>query len=433
MAMVRVRFAPSPTGTLHVGSARTALFNWLFAKHQDGTFILRIEDTDQKRSDKTFLKDITSSLTFLGIQADEGPYFQSERLAVYQEQVQRLLDSGKAVKEAGAVVFPVPAEEVTFHDLLHGDITVDTTLFERLVLMKSDGLPTYNFACVVDDALMQISHVIRGDDHIANTPKQVVLYRALGFSIPAFAHIPLIVGADRARLSKRQGATAVAEYRQVGYLSDAFVNYLALLGWSPGGNRELVSREELIQAFDLSRVRKTAAQFDQQKLDWLNSQHLKRTSVERLAELFAERLIAKGWLSNDYDRDWLKRITQLLHDRMRVLSDLEEENAFFFQDIPAYEPEAVANFLSGEPIVQQLIELRSRLGLLDSFDTTAVESVVRGLVAEKSLTAKALIHPIRVALTGRSVSPPLFEVMSILGKDRVLRRLEHATQLTAHR
>ncbi|MBI3021549.1 MAG: glutamate--tRNA ligase, partial [Candidatus Omnitrophica bacterium] len=199
---VRVRFAPSPTGKLHVGSARTALFNWLFAKHSGGTFILRIEDTDQKRSNPAVLEDIYAGLAFLGIHADEGPIFQSQRLALYQEQAQRLLQSGTAIEKDGAVVFPVLPQQVTFRDFLRGDITVDTTLFESLVLMKSDGSPTYNFACVVDDALMQVSHVIRGDDHIANTPKQLVLYQALGFPLPVFAHIPLIVGADRARLSK---------------------------------------------------------------------------------------------------------------------------------------------------------------------------------------------------------------------------------------
>jgi glutamyl/glutaminyl-tRNA synthetase len=269
---VRVRFAPSPTGALHVGSARTALFNWLFARHHGGTFLLRIEDTDQKRSTPASLEDITQGLAYLGITVDEGPYFQSQRLSLYTEQAERLLQVGRAIRQDGAVMFPVNPQQVTFTDLLHGTITVDTSLFETIVLIKSDGLPAYNFACVVDDALMQISHVIRGDDHIANTPKQLLLYEALGFPLPVFAHLPLIVGVDRARLSKRDGATSVTAYRQAGYLSAAFVNYLALLGWAPGGNRELVPPEEIVQLFDLSRVRTSAAQFDQHKLDWLNSQ-----------------------------------------------------------------------------------------------------------------------------------------------------------------
>ena len=427
---VRVRFAPSPTGTLHVGSARTALFNWLFAKHERGTFILRIEDTDLKRSSPAFLEDIYASLAFLGITADEGPYFQSQRLRFYQEHAERLLQAGKALRKEGAVVFPVAPQQVTFTDLLHCDITVDTTLFESLVLMKSDGSPTYNFACVVDDALMQISHVIRGDDHIANTPKQVVLYQALGFPLPIFVHIPLIVGADRARLSKRQGATSVAEYRQVGYLAEAFINYLALLGWAPGGNRELVPPQELIALFDLSKVRKAAAQFDQRKLDWLNSQYLKQTPRAKLAELLAQRVIARGWLMNDYDRAWMERIAGLVQDRLKVLEDIEEQHSFFFQEPPQYHEEAVNQFIRQDGVAKRLLALKDRLSRLPSFETSAIEETTRALISEEQLPSKDLIHPARVAVTGRSVSPPLFEVISILGKEKVLRRLEYAaTQL----
>ena len=429
---VRVRFAPSPTGTLHVGSARTALFNWLFAKHHKGTFILRIEDTDQKRSNPAFLDDIYASLAFLGIHADEGPIFQSQRLELYQEQSRRLLAEGKAVEREGAIMFTTTPQQVTFHDLLHGDITTDTTLFESIVLMKSDGSPTYNFACVVDDALMTISHVIRGDDHIANTPKQVLLYRALGFPPPLFAHIPLIVGADRARLSKRFGATSVNEYQQVGYLPEAFINYLVLLGWAPGGNRELASPEELVELFDLAKVRKTAAQFDQRKLDWLNSQYLKRTPVSTLADLLAQRLIAKGWLTNGYDRARLERITTLLQDRLRVLEEIEDEHAFFFQE-PEYQEEAVAKFLRQDGVSQRLLELRDRLSRLPAFDTAQVEAVTRGLIAEQQLQPKDLIHPARVAVTGRAVSPPLFESMSILGQATVLKRLDYAATKLAGR
>ena len=429
--MVRVRFAPSPTGTLHVGSARTALFNWLFAKHHQGTLILRIEDTDQQRSNAAFLTDILESLAYLGIHADEGPFFQSQRLALYHRYADQLLHQGKAVKQEGAVIFPVPPQQVSFTDLIHGEITVDTSLFERLVLIKSDGLPAYNFACVVDDADMQITHVIRGDDHIANTPKQLLLYQALGFDPPQYAHIPLIVGADRARLSKRQGATAVAEYRAVGYLPEAFVNYLALLGWSPGGNRELVEPQELIQAFELSRVRKTAAQFDQQKLDWLNSQYIKRASLERLTALLAERLVAKGWVAHDVDRAWLSRIAALLRDRLKNLQQVEEEHRFFFAEPIPYDEAAVAQFLRCDGVSDNLLALKERLSRLSSFDASAVEGVTRELIAQRNLQAKDLIHPARVAVTGRAVSPPLFEVMTILGKEKTLRRLEYAaTQLT---
>ena len=268
---------------------------------------------------------------------------------------------------------------------------------------------------------------------LTSRPKQLVLYEALGLPPPQYAHIPLIVGADRARLSKRTGATAVADYRQVGYLPDAFVNYLALLGWSPGGNRELISRQELVELFDISRVRKTAAQFDQQKLDWLNSQHVKHMPVDRLTELIAERLIAKGVLPASYDRAWLSRIAALLQDRIKVLEELEEEHGFFFQETPAYQPEAVEQFLAADGVAEQLLALKDRLQPLPSFETSSVEQATRAFIAERGLAPKALIHPIRVAVTGRAVSPPLFEVMSIVGKEKVLSRLEHAaTQLAKH-
>lgn len=426
---VRVRFAPSPTGSLHVGSARTALFNWFFAKHEQGTFILRIEDTDRKRSDPSHLKDILESLAFLGIQADEGPSFQSERSDLYRLHAKRLLATGAAVEEDGAVIFKVSPKQVTFTDLLRGTITVDASLFESLVLLKSDGMPAYNFACVVDDADMKISHVIRGDDHIANTPKQVVLFEALGFAPPQFVHIPLIVGADRARLSKREGATSVTEYRKAGYLPEAFVNYLALLGWSPGEDREYMPPAEIVKLFDLSRVKKAAAYFDQRKLDWLNGEYLKRTPVPSLAELLAQRLIAKGWLTKDYDRPWLERLAALVQDRLKVLSDIEEQHGFFFVEPIAYDEEAVAKFLRQDAMGARLLELKAQLESLPAFDTDSVEQVIRGMIAAHGLTTKQLIHPTRVAVTGRAVSPPLFETMSILGKAKVLARLEKAAEL----
>ena len=423
---VRVRFAPSPTGTLHVGSARTALFNWLYARRHHGTLILRIEDTDQKRSNPAFVQDILDSLAYLGITADEGPFYQSRRMELYRKYADQLMASGKAVKQESAVMFNVPPARVSFDDLIHGEITVDTSLFETLVLMKSDGTPTYNFACVVDDADMQITHVIRGDDHIANTPKQVVLYQALGFTPPKFAHIPLIIGADRARLSKRTGATAVADYRAVGYLPEAFANYLALLGWSPGGDREMVEPNELTTLFEIDRVRKTAAQFDQRKLDWLNGQYIKKISLDRLTDLIAGRLIGLGLLAKDYDRAWLSRIAALVRDRMKTLSDMEDEHKFFFEDPPVYQPEAVDQFLRQPGMGEHLAALKERLERLASFETERIEHATRELITERGVEPKALIHPVRVAVTGRAVSPPLFETMSILGKTKVVNRLEYA-------
>ena len=314
---------------------------------------------------------------------------------------------------------------MAFTDSLRGRITIDTSLFESLVLMKSDGLPTYNFACVVDDALMKISHVIRGDDHIANTPKQVVLFEALGYPLPEFTHIPLIVGADRARLSKREGAASVLEYQRAGYLPEAFFNYLALLGWAPGENRELVPPQEIALLFDLKRVRKAAAQFDQRKLDWLNGQYIKALPLARLADLLAERLTRRGWLTPGYDRSYLERVAGLVRDRLRTLADIEEEHAFFFQE-PAYQEEAVTQFLRHNGIGHQLAQLTGRLKALRSFEAASVEEAVRRFSEEANLEPKQLIHPVRVAVTGRAVSPPLFETLSILGQATVVARLEHA-------
>ena len=428
--VVRTRFAPSPTGTLHVGSARTALFNWFYAKHHHGAFILRIEDTDQKRSNEIYVKDILESLAYLGIQADEGPYFQSQRAAQYHQYAEQLVSAGKATKQDQAVIFAVPPQQITFNDVLHGDITVDTSLFEQLVLMKSDGSPTYNFACVVDDAMMNITHVIRGDDHIANTPKQLLLYQALGFAPPQFAHIPLIVGADRARLSKRTGATAVADYRAVGYLPEAFMNYLALLGWSPGGNKEFMSPLELVESFELSRVRKTAAQFDQQKLDWLNGQHIKHASIERLADLITGRLFDKGLLKPGFDGARIARIASLVRDRLKTLDQIENEHVYFFMEPIPYDEQAVCQFLRQPKVDEHLLALQERLIASPAFDAADIERIARELIAQRQLQPKDLIHPARVAVTGRAVSPPLFEVMSILGKDTTLKRLDYAaTQL----
>ncbi len=422
---VRVRFAPSPTGTLHVGSARTALFNWLFAKHEGGTFILRVEDTDQKRSDKKFLEDIFGNLDFLGITTDEGPYYQSERFDIYRKYAQQLLDEGKAVEEDGAIVFKVPLQSVTFKDVLRKDITVQTDLFDSLVLMKSDGSPAYNFCCVVDDALMKITHVVRGDDHIANTPKQVVLYKALGFEVPLWVHIPLIVGPDRARLSKRTGATSIIEYRKQGYLPEALFNYLSLLGWSPGDNREMVSPEEIVKLFDIKRVKKTAAMFDMKKLEWLNSKYIKEKPTKELAPLLAERLLEAKMIESDYDQVWFERVVDVSKDRMRLLQDIVTQYAFFFCEIPEYKEEAVEKHLTQEGIEKTLSDLAGLLKTAEPFDTETCEKIVRAYQEEQGLETKQLIHPVRVAITGSAVSPPLFDVMSVLGKDRVLKRLEH--------
>jgi len=274
---MRVRFAPSPTGYLHIGGARTCLFNWLYARAKGGSFVLRIEDTDQARSKKEYLEEILFSLKWLGLDWDELHY-QSQRFDIYREVAKKLLDAGLAYKAedgSGAVIFRMPQKSLEIDDMIHGKITFDTGLIKDQVLIKSDQSPTYNFACVVDDAAMQITHIIRGDDHISNTPKQVVLYEALGYPLPKFAHIPMILGAGGGRMSKRAGATAISEYRAMGFLSGALVNYLMLLGWSPGNNQEIIALKDAVAKFDIQDANKTAATFDMNKLLWLNSQYIK--------------------------------------------------------------------------------------------------------------------------------------------------------------
>src|SRR3989338_2168415 len=311
MSEVRVRFAPSPTGYLHIGSARTALFNWLFARHEGGKFFLRIEDTDKERSKQEFLEEILGSLKWLGLDWDDELVFQSKRTAYYREIAEKLLKEDQAYYEEKAIRFRVPKTgKVAFDDLLHGRIEFDLeqhgSLAEDLVIFKSDGSPTYNFAVVCDDAQMGITHVIRGDDHISNTPKQLPLYEALGFKKPIFCHIPLILGSDRSRMSKRHGATSIRDYLEAGFLPEAIVNYLALLGWSPGNNQELIDRGELVKKFDLKRVLKTGAVFGKDKLEWMNGQYVRKLSVAELTNRLVPFLQKRGYKTED--RVWLERL-----------------------------------------------------------------------------------------------------------------------------
>ncbi|OHB96797.1 MAG: glutamate--tRNA ligase, partial [Planctomycetes bacterium RIFCSPLOWO2_12_38_17] len=319
---VRVRFAPSPTGYLHIGGARTALFNWLFARHNKGVFILRVEDTDQQRSTEESTKAIFDSMKWLGLDWDEGPYYQSQRLSIYKQYAERLVEHGKAFYDTDAegrkaIRFRMQDEITEFNDLIHGAITFDAALIEDFVILKADGFPTYNFACVVDDADMGITHIIRGDDHISNTPKQIALYKAFGFKMPEFAHIPMILGEDGSRLSKRHGATSVTEYRDKGYLSHALVNFLSLLGWSPGNDQEIISITEMIEKFTLKRVNKTSAQFNNTKLDWMNGQYIKNTPVEELTPEVKAFFEKSGINTAEYTTEWFKNLVSLYHERFK--------------------------------------------------------------------------------------------------------------------
>ncbi|WP_027369661.1 glutamate--tRNA ligase [Desulfovermiculus halophilus] len=461
---VVTRFPPSPTGNLHIGGARTALFNWLLARSQGGKFILRIEDTDVERSTWEMTEGILESMRWLGMDWDEGPYFQSQRLDVYNEHIERLLASGKAYycqcsadeveamrEEARAkglkpkyngrcrelglgpgpgrvVRLKAPLDgETGFEDLVRGYNRVDNRELDDFVLRRADGMPTYNLAVVVDDALMGMTHILRGDDHMSNTPKQVLLYQALGFDLPSFGHVPMILGPDKKKLSKRHGAMSVLEYRDRGYLPQAVLNTLVRLGWSHG-DQELFEPEELISLFSLHNLGKSACVFNPEKLDWVNSQHIKNSPPADLVPLLAEQLQRKELPVPD--AAYLEQVIPLLQPRAATMADMADQAAVFVlsdEDI-AYDPDLVGKVLTAEvrPHLQALIE---RLQGLASFDQSALEESIRAYLEETGIKFKLLAQPIRVAVTGKKASPGLFETMEVLGKAHVLRRMERALQV----
>jgi len=432
---VRVRFAPSPTGSLHIGSARTALFNWLFARHEKGTFILRVEDTDLLRSEESHMKTILDSLEWLGLDWDEGPILQSSRFELYDDFAKKLLQKDLAYLDEGAVRLRMPKKKMVVKDLIHGEMVFDLAAeaqFEDLVITKSNGTPTYNFACVVDDALMKITHVIRGDDHISNTPKQLAIYESLGFPIPLFAHIPLILGEDRSRLSKRTGATSITEFRDLGYLPEAIVNYLALLGWSPKNNREVVPPKELIEEFSIVKVNKNAAIFNNDKLDWINLQYMKTAETKRLVALTRSLLEKEGYAGRVSEAQ-LEEVLTLFKTRLKTLRELLDMGRFLFEEKVTYGEEAAKELLGNPKLASDFQEISSRLEKLPSFETEKIEEVIRGYIAEKNVPAKEIIHPVRVAVTGGTVSPGLFELLAVTGKEKTVKNLRFAVEwITSH-
>lgn len=421
--MVRVRFAPAPTGFLHIGSARTALFNWLFARHNGGVFILRIEDTDRARSKTEYLDEICESLKWLGMNWDEDLYFQTKRLDIYRDYAERLLKEDKAYQEEGklggekAIILRMPKGNLKMEDLIHGSVIFDMSLQKDLVLMKSDGYPAYNFACVVDDYEMKITHVIRGDDHISNTPKQLAVYQALGIEPPKFAHIPLILGTDRSRMSKRHGATSISEYKQMGFLPEAMVNYISLLGWAPADNREILSLDEIIKEFSLERVGKTGAVFDINKLTWMNGEYIRTKDASE---------IIKDLNINVSEEIKVEEVVELFKPRAKTLKELADSIALFFADKVEYDEAAVKSVLEKEGVKAKLNALIEKFGALDNFELQNIENCVRNLAAELGIKAADLIHPIRVAVTGRTVGAGLFETVALLGKEKTLARLKGA-------
>ena len=479
----RVRFAPSPTGYLHVGGARTALFNWLFARRLGGVFVLRIEDTDLQRSSDEMVAGILDGLRWLGLDWDEGPlsggafgpYLQSERLDRHRAMAERLVAGGhayycyctadelKAKREAGeaatgawrydrtcaaltdvdvaarerdriphVVRFRVPEGAAGFDDLVHGRIEFDGANLEDFVLLRSDGQPTYQLSVVSDDVEMKITHVVRGDDHISNTPKQILLYRAAGAAVPKFAHVPLILGADKKRLSKRHGATSVTEYAKQGYLPEAMFNFLSLLGWSPGGDQEIFSREALVQAFALEGISGGNAVFNVEKLDWFNQQHLMRLPPDELAMRVKPWLEAAALWRDDYLGDrhaWFLAVLELLRPRARRLDEFAAQGALFFSDAIEYDAAAVEKHLKAPGTDAHLEAIDAALNALDTFDPASTESSLRAIADARGVKAGVLIHAVRVAITGKTASPGLFDVLALLGRDRVRARIAAARRL----
>jgi len=429
MSDIRTRFAPSPTGHLHIGSVRTALFSYLYAHSQGGTFLLRIEDTDRERSKPEFTKAIFEDLAWLGLMYDKEVVRQSERIKIYKEHANRLIKEGKASRPdpaTEAVTFSVPKKKIVVHDIVHGDVEFDTELFDDIVIMKSDGTPTYSFACVVDDHAQAITHVIRGDDHLSNTPRQWLLYEALGFKPPKVAHIPLITGADHAPLSKRHSHVALNYYRAQGYLPEAVLNYLALLGWSPGGNQEFILLDEMKKKFRLKAVGKTNAAFDEQKLAWLNGQHLKALSADDYLARFRRFVEEEKGFELGVDMAYACSVALLFQSRIRVYKDLAVLATYCFQDKIAYNAGAAAKYLTPEAKGRLMRYHEALSGLRDFNDKAALEDKLRNLAEGEGVTAAEWIHPTRVALTGNTVSPSLFALMKVLGKAKVLERLERA-------
>jgi len=421
--MVRVRFAPSPTGFLHMGGARTALFNWMYAKAQGGQFILRIEDTDKVRSKPEYLEEILESMKWLGLSWDEF-YKQSDRFDLYRQYADKLLSEGKAYKDGEAFVLKVPEKTIKIYDLIRGEIIVDSKEIKDQVLMKSDGSPTYSFACVVDDALMEISCVIRGEDHISNTSKQILIYEALSFKIPKFAHLPLILDPEGGRMSKRAGATAVTEYRAQGYLSQAIVNYLMLLGWSPGNNQEKIQLATALKTFSIKKINKAGAAFSLEKLQWLNSQYIKEMDTALLADAL-KPLVAAKYPQAHIDGKDLEHMAQLYKGRMNTLLDFLDWTDFIFSDQVHFEDDVKTKHLS-QNMSKEFDLLAERLSSIGDFNAKAAESTFRGVVGQLGIEAGVLVHPVRVSLTGKAVGPGLFDTMVILGRERTIRRLREA-------
>ncbi len=463
---VKVRFAPSPTGYLHVGGARTALFNWLFSRKEKGIFLLRIEDTDVQRSSEDMVSGILEGMKWLGLNWDEGPFFQSHRLQIYKVKAEELVNTSKAYycyclpeeieerrkkaesegkawmydrrclhlsekenrelssRNRKAIRFKVPEGKTKFYDVIHGELEFENKNIEDFVLLKSDGYPTYHLSVVVDDIDMEITHVIRGDDHLSNTPKQIMLYHAFDKPIPIFAHLPLILGPDKKKLSKRHGHTSVLYFRDMGYHPLAMFNFLARLSWSPGEDKEIYTIEEMIERFSLNSISHNNPVFDLNKLDWLNSKILTSLSPSQLFEDFVAGLKKRNLWREDFPKDWIENVIFLFKERAKTINQLVEDAIPFFIEDFEYEKGAVEKYLSDAEIYKYVEKYLKELNNISDFKKEKVEQVCRNLAEKEGIKASIIIHATRVALTGKSVTPGVFEMMEVLGKEKTFKRLE---------
>jgi len=428
--MIKVRFAPSPTGYLHLGSARTALFNWLYARKTGGKILLRIEDTDKVRSKKEFLEEILEDLKWLGLDWDEEPVSQNDRFDLYRAKAEELLAQGKAYKEGEAIIFKVEkGREIILDDMIHGKITFNTDQIKDQVMMKSDGSPAYNFCCVVDDADMEITHIIRGDDHISNTPKQIIFYEALGYTPPEFGHMPLMMGADGAKLSKRHGGVSVEEYKKEGFLPEAVVNYLMLLGWYPGSDdKEIISLEEAVKLFDISNMSDVQSKFDLQKFTWINSEYTKNFPTDKLVALLKDYLTENNIDVSGMDDETFYKLVDLYKVRIKTLSEFYKLTDAFFTDDYEVEEKGVKKYLDKEGNKENIKIFADELEALEDFSHEKIEEVCRVIAEERELKAAQIIHPTRIAISGKTRGAGLFEMMELLGKEKVLKRIKNAAK-----
>ncbi len=433
---IRVRFAPSPTGDLHIGGLRTALYNYLFARHEGGTFVLRIEDTDQKRNRDEALATIKDGLAWCGLTWDEGPHYQSLRLDRYTALARELEAKGRAYwqedpEKGRALYFRIDRERIAWKDLIHGPSAIDTTPDPDLVIIKSDGFPTYNFAVVVDDHDMNISHVLRGDEHFPNTPKQISIYRALGWPPPEFGHMPLIFAPDGTKLSKRETEkyramglpVSVGECRTLGYLPEAIINFMALLGWSPGKDIELMTLDEMVKLFTVERIGNTPARFLVDKLLWMNGQYIRKCPIERLADL------ARPYIESAYGAQPVEKVREAvrqLHERIKRLDEIVPASKFAFASTIDYDTKAVEKFLKDKDLLRAL---RAKLAALPSWDAAGIDAVIKAVSEERGVGMGKVAQPLRVAVTGGTVSPPIHDTLLILGAEKVLARLDEAMKL----